>query len=95
MAYYYDIYSKSFSIIFNYLKLPEKKSFIKLIEYETKVIKINNEINRKYSDIRSSVTVSKTIFYRKKYINLKVKWGLFTDLLLLLMKRYELMRGSW
>ena len=43
---------------------------------------------------RSSVTVSKTIFYRKKYINLKVKWGLLTYLLLLLMKRYELMRAS-
>lgn len=55
MAYYYNVYKKSFSIIFkfNYLKIQrEKKSFIKLIKYETKVIKMNNEINRKYSDIK-------------------------------------------
>lgn len=54
---------------------------------------MNNEINRKYSDIKKKCYCIKKIFYQKKYINLKVKCGLLTYLLLLLMKRYELMRA--
>lgn len=35
---------------FSYLKIP--KNIIKLMEYETKVAKKNNEVNRNNSDIK-------------------------------------------